>query len=208
MARYPTYDEYKDKPEKGIKKCDELLKRQPKDINLLTTKLSLLSLLDDGQQSKPKDVITQLMACQTRHLEEINLIEEAISEHNQSTTHPQPLTSGPEVAEFWAAATKASTRVNSKTQIQTLRFSRAIFDTRLQDAQQALIQLKALQPKNRVYFMAHAIVTQMLSTEKGDLQERLALMLARLLVRGLMKRGIWIAGLRGKFLRCRIPERT
>lgn len=88
MARYPTYDEYKDKPEKGIKKCDELLKRQPKDISLLTTKLSLLSLLgDDSQQSKTKDVVNQLMACQTRNLDEVVLIEET---DKSQTPNPVP----------------------------------------------------------------------------------------------------------------------
>ena len=45
--------------------------------------------------------------------------------------------------------------------------------------QQTLIQLKALQPRNRVVYMAHAALTQMLSTSNEDLQGRLALGLAR-----------------------------
>lgn len=45
--------------------------------------------------------------------------------------------------------------------------------------QQTLIQLKAADPGNRVFYMAHAAVTQMLSTHEGDLQARLALSLAR-----------------------------
>ena len=47
MARYPTYGEYRDKPKKGIAKCDELLKRTPKDIQLLVTKSQLFTELGE-----------------------------------------------------------------------------------------------------------------------------------------------------------------
>lgn len=179
MARYPTYDEYRDKPKKGITKCDELLKRTPKDIQLLATKSQLLTEL--GDTAKAQATIDQLLAIQppTRDLQELSLIEDAVVEHLQSNSFPQPLSAGPEVAKIWENAFKAATSINYKLDLQSLRFTRAIFDNRLQDAQQALIQLKLLSPKNRVFYMAHAAVTQMLSTGNEDLSSRLALMLAK-----------------------------
>lgn len=179
MARYPTYDEYRDKPKKGITKCDELLKRTPKDIQLLATKSQLLTEL--GDTAKAQATIDQLLAIQppTRDLQELSLIEDAVVEHLQANSFPQPLSAGPEVAKIWENAFKAATSINYKLDLQSLRFTRAIFDNRLQDAQQALIQLKALSPKNRVFYMAHAAVTQMLSTGNEDLSSRLALMLAK-----------------------------
>jgi len=179
MARYPTYGEYRDKPKKGIAKCDELLKRTPKDIQLLVTKSQLFTEL--GETAKSQATLDQLLAIQpsTRDLTELTLIEDAVVEHLQSNAFPQPLSTGPEMAKLWDAAYKASTSTNYKLDLQSLRFSRAIFDNRLQDAQQALIQLKLLAPKNRVFYMAHAIVTQMLSTGDEDLSSRLALMLAK-----------------------------
>jgi N-terminal acetyltransferase B complex non-catalytic subunit len=179
MARYPTYDEYRDKPKKGIAKCDELLKRTPKDIQLLATKSQLFTEL--GETAKSQATLDQLLAIQpsTRDLTELTLVEDAVVEHLQSNAFPQPLSTGPEMAKLWDAAYKAATSTNYKLDLQSLRFSRAIFDNRLQDAQQALIQLKLLAPKNRVFYMAHAIVTQMLSTGSEDLSSRLALMLAK-----------------------------
>ena len=179
MARYPTYDEYRDKPKKGITKCDELLKRTPKDVQLLATKSQLLTEL--GDTAKAQATIDQLLAIQpsTRDLQEITLIEDAVVEHFQANLFPQPSSAGPEVAKIWEHAFKSATAMNYKLDLQSLRFTRAIFDNRLQDAQQALIQLKLLAPKNRVFYMAHAAVTQMLSTGNEDLSSRLALMLAK-----------------------------
>jgi len=179
MARYPTYDEYRDKPKKGIAKCDELLKRMPKDIHLLATKSQLFTEL--GETAKSQATLDQLLALQpsTRDLTELTLIEDAVVEHLQSNAFPQPLSTGPEMAKLWDAAYKAATSTNYKLDLQSLRFSRAIFDNRLQDAQQALIQLKLMAPKNRVFYMAHAIVTQMLSAGSEDLSSRLALSLAK-----------------------------
>jgi N-terminal acetyltransferase B complex non-catalytic subunit len=179
MARYPTYDEYRDKPKKGITKCDELLKRTPKDVQLLATKSQLLTEL--GDTTKAQTTIDQLLAIQpsTRDLQEIALIEDAVVEHLQANAFPQPLSAGSEVAKIWESAFKAATSMNYKLDLQSLRFTRAIFDNRLQDAQQALIQLKLLAPKNRVFYMTHAAVTQMLSTGSEDLSSRLALMLAK-----------------------------
>jgi N-terminal acetyltransferase B complex non-catalytic subunit len=177
MARYPTYDEYKDKPEKGIKKCDEFLKKQPRDITLLTTKLSLMNLIDD--QPKAKEVVNHLVSIKPTTLDELVLVEDVVTEQAQTSQFPQPLTLGPELAKLWTDAAKMVSTVNGKLDVQSLRFSRAVFDGRLQDAQQALIQLKVLQPKNRVFYMAHAAVTQMLSTSNEDLQARLAISLAR-----------------------------
>jgi N-terminal acetyltransferase B complex non-catalytic subunit len=84
MARYPTYDEYRDKPKKGITKCDELLKRTPKDVQLLATKSQLLTEL--GDNAKAQTTIDQLLAIQpaTRDLQEISLIEDAVVEHLQA----------------------------------------------------------------------------------------------------------------------------
>lgn len=179
MARYPTYDEYRDKPKKGITKCDELLKRTPKDVQLLATKSQLLSEL--GDTAKAQSTIDQLLAIQppTRDLQEISLIEDAVVENLVSNTFPQTLSAGLEVAKIWDNAYKTATATNYKLDLQSLRFSRAIFDNRLQDAQQALIQLKLMVPKNRVFYMAHAAVTQMLSTGNEDLSSRLALSLAK-----------------------------
>ena len=179
MARYPTFDEYRDKPKKGIAKCDELLKRTPKDIQLLALKSQLF--IELGETAKSQATLDQLLAIQPspRDFSEISLIEDAVVEHLQSNAFPQPLSTGPEMAKLWDAAYKAGTTTNYKLDLQSLRFSRAIFDNRLQDAQQALIQLKLMAPKNRVFYMAHAIVTQMLSTDSEDLSSRLALMLAK-----------------------------
>lgn len=179
MARYPTYDEYRDKPKKGITKCDELLKRTPNDVQLLATKSQLLTEL--GDTAKAQATIDQLLAIQppTRDLQEISLIEDAVVEHLQANSFPQALSAGPEVAKIWENAFKAATAINYKLDLQSLRFTRAIFDNRLQDAQQALIQLKLLSPKNRVFYMAHAAVTQMLSSGGEDLSSRLAVMLAK-----------------------------
>ena len=179
MARYPTYDEYRDKPKKGIAKCDELLKRTPKDIQLLALKSQLF--IELGETAKSQATLDQLLAIQPspRDFSEISLIEDAVVEHLQSNAFPQPLSTGPEMAKLWDAAYKAGTTTNYKLDLQSLRFSRAIFDNRIQDAQQALIQLKLMAPKNRVFYMAHAIVTQMLSIDSEDLSSRLALMLAK-----------------------------
>jgi N-terminal acetyltransferase B complex non-catalytic subunit len=132
MARYPTYDEYRDKPKKGISKCDELLKRTPKDVQLLSTKSQLLTEL--GDTAKAQATIDQLLAIQpsTRDLQEITLIEDAVVEHLQANSFPQPLSAGPEVAKIWEHAFKAATAVNYKLDLQSLRFTRAIFDNRLQ----------------------------------------------------------------------------
>ncbi|OQO08872.1 hypothetical protein B0A48_05762 [Cryoendolithus antarcticus] len=177
MARYPTFEEHKSDPIKGIKRCDELLRKQPQDVSLLTTKLSLLAITDD--QDKVNETISKLVSTQTRDLNELAVIDEAVSECLRDATYPLPLTSGPEVAKLWENAAKATTNVNARLDYHSLRFSRAIYDNRIQDAQSALIQLKVLQPKNRVFYMAHAIYTQLLSTSKEDLQSRLALSLAR-----------------------------
>lgn len=178
MARYPTYDEYKDKPDKGIRRCDELLKKNPNDAQILITKLQLLAAVSDSAAAT--QIVSQLMAVQPsiQDLSEISSIEEAIIEL-RSSEYPPTLTAGPDVAKLWDSAFKASQDTNHKLDLQSLRFSRAMVDSRLIDAQQSLIQLKVLLPKNRVFYMAHAAVTQMLSTSEQDLQSRLALSLAR-----------------------------
>lgn len=179
MARYPTFDEYRTKPAKGIAKCDELLRRLPKDVQLLTVKFELL--MHVGEDAEAKAIIDQLLATQPppNDLSDLAMIEEAVTEQIQADAYPQPLTSGQQMNKLWDNAFKTSNNTNYKLDLQSLRFSQAIFDNRLQDAQQSLIQLKALQPKNRAFYMAHAAVTQLLSASKDDLSSRLALSLAR-----------------------------
>lgn len=179
MARYPTFDEYKLKPAKGIAKCDELLRRLPKDVQLLTVKFQLL--MHTGENAKAKAIVDQLLATQPppNDLSDLAMIEEAVTEHLQGDAYPQPMTSGPQMNKLWDGAFKTSNNTNYKLDLQSLRFSQAIFDNRLQDAQQSLIQLKALQPKNRVFYMAHAAITQLLSGSREDLSSRLALSLAK-----------------------------
>ena len=178
MARYPTFEEYHTRGnyQDGIKRCDDLLKKNPNDVQLLTVKLQLVY----ATKGDAEPALDQLLSIQPpiQDLREIVAIEEAVVE-SQTETYPHPKTAGPAVVKLWDNASKASNSTNYKLDLVSLRFSRAIVNNRLQDAQQALIQLKALQPKNRVFYMAHAAVTQLLSTSKEDLQSRLALSLAR-----------------------------
>ena len=178
MARYPTFEEYQKRGnfEDGITHCDNLLKKNPNDVQLLTTKLQLVYA--DRGDGDP--ILDQLLSIQPPILDlrELVDIEEAVVE-SQHDDFPQPQTAGPAVTKLWENAFKASGMINQKLDLQSLRFTRAIMHDRIADAQQALIQLKALQPKNRVIYMAHAAVTQLLSFSKEDLQSRLALSLAR-----------------------------
>ena len=177
MARYPTFEEYQQRGNytDGIKRCDDLLKKNLNDVQLLTVKLRLLVAIN--RDSQP--VLDQLLGIQPpiQDLREIAAIEEAVVE--SQTAFPIPRTSGPAAVKLWENASKASSSMNYKLDLHSLRFSRAIVNNRLQDAQQALIQLKALQPKNRVIYMAHLAVTQLLSTSKEDLQSKLSISLAR-----------------------------
>lgn len=196
MARYPTFEEYEKGGnfKDGIKRCDDLLRKNPNDVELLTVKLQLLYATKiDGAP-----VLEQLLSIQPpiQDLRELVAIEEAVVA-SQSGVYPQPKTAGPAVAKLWDNAAKASNSVNHKLDILSLRFSRAIVNNRLVDAQQALIQLKALQPKNRVTYMAHAAVTQLLSTSKDDLSSRLSLSLARKAVKESFDED--------KSLDCRVP---
>ena len=180
MARYPTFEEYQERGnfQEGIKRCDDLLKKNANDVQLLTVKLQLLYAAKDEGSIQ---VLDQLVSLQppVQDLRELVAVEEAVVE-SQSDVFPLPQTAGPEVAKLWENAFKAAgSSVNQKLDLQSLRFSRAIVNNRMADAQQALIQLKVLQPKNRVVYMAHLAVTQLLSTANGDLQSRLALSLAR-----------------------------
>lgn len=178
MARYPTFEEYQQSGNyaNGLKRCDDLLKKNPNDVTLLTLKLQLLH----ATKSAAQPVLDQLLAIQPpiSDLRDLVAIEEAVVE-SQNDAFPPPRTSGPAMAKLWDAASKASGSANDKLDLHSLRFSRAIVNNRLQDAQQALIQLKALQPRNRVFYMAHVALTQLLSTSGDDLQSKLALSLAR-----------------------------
>lgn len=178
MARYPTFDEYAKKGEfkEGIKRCDELLKRNPKDTQLQIVKLRLLCA--SGQDGT--ELLNQIAATQPpiQHLAELADIESAVVDSNKNV-YPPPSSAGPVVSKLWDTAFKTSNSTEYKLELVSLRFSRAIYDNRLQDAQQTLIAIKAFQPRNRAVYMAHAAYTQLLSSSKEDLQSRLALSLAR-----------------------------
>lgn len=196
MARYPTFEEYNKsgRYDDGIKHCDELLARSPNDVQVLTVKLRLLS--SSGQDSA--SVLEKLASVSPpiQDIDDIVAIEDAVNE-SLKDFWPVPNSAGPLVAKLWDAAAKASTSMQHRLDIQSLRLSRAIIESRLLDAQQALIQLKALQPKNRVIYMAHAAFTQLLSSGKEDLQARLALGLARKAVKEKFDED--------KALDCRVP---
>ncbi|EME39508.1 hypothetical protein DOTSEDRAFT_180083 [Dothistroma septosporum NZE10] len=178
MARYPTFDEYAKKGnyEDGIKRCDELLNRMPKDLQLLITKIQLQAVA--GHDITP--ILEQLSAITPalRQLDDLIPIEAAVVDASKDV-YPATLTAGPIVAKLWDNAARATTSPNDKLDLLTVRFQRAVLDDRLQDAQQALIATKVFQPKNRSIYMAHAAYTQLLSTSKDDLSSKLAIGLAR-----------------------------
>ncbi|KAI7081529.1 hypothetical protein KC356_g9065 [Hortaea werneckii] len=187
MARYPTFEEYDAAGDhsEGIKRCDELLQRSPDDIHLLTTKFKLLSVNPSAPSTQEKEngstaVLNHLttLATPIKDPSDLCRIEMAVVE-SQAHTYPPPTTAGPQVAKLWENAVKASPNLNQKLDLISTRWERAVFDSRPADMQQTLIQLKALQPRNRVVYMAHAALTQMLSLKSDDLSAKLALGLAR-----------------------------
>lgn len=187
MARYPTLEDYHARRNysDGVKRCDDLLRKSPNDIQLLTTKFKLLATQSSQQaDSTHKDDSTAVLETLAtlpnpiQDLTDLCQIEMAAVEAAQ-TTHPPLLTAGPQISKLWDAAVKATPSLTRKLDIMSTRWERAVFDDRLADMQLALIQLKALQPRNRVVYLAHAAVTQMLSSTEGDLQGRLAVGLAR-----------------------------
>ncbi|PPJ61263.1 hypothetical protein CBER1_10944 [Cercospora berteroae] len=181
MARYPTYEEYakNGKFKEGIARCDQLLSKNPKDVSLLITKLQLLCTSQPSSPEGPR-ILDQLTATQPaiQDLNELVSIEIAVIDTFKNT-YPQPLTAGPTIAKIWENAFKANTNVTYRSELLTVRYQRAIYDNRIQDVQQTLIQLKQFQPQNRAIYMAHAAYTQLLSKGKDDLQSKLALGLAR-----------------------------
>ena len=159
MARFPTVDEYKDKPAKGVQRCDDLLKRDPNNVTILITKLQLQTLLEDAEAAKK--TLSIIYGRQILDLSDISTIEDAVIEL-QALEYPPSKTAGPEIAKLWDTAFKVTANINQKLDLQSLRCTRAIMDHRLADAQQSLIQLKAMLPKSRVFYMAHAALTQQL----------------------------------------------
>lgn len=178
MARYPTYEEYASRGafSEGIKRCDDLLKKNPTDTQLLVTKLQLLC----NSNGNWTPVLDQLSAAQPplRDLRELVPIEACVVEANKNV-YPPPRSAGPVVAKLWDTAFKLTPSPQEKLDILSVRFSRAVIDKRIADAQQTLIAWKSFQPKDRSAYMAHAAYTQLLSTSKEDIQSRLALGLAR-----------------------------
>nr|POE63565.1 hypothetical protein CFP56_04468 [Quercus suber] len=181
MARYPVLEDYTKRQNwaDGITRCDELLRKAPEDLQLLTTKLRLL-YASGNQDDQATAVLSQLVSLQRpiRDLTDIISIEDVVHEW-KALAYPRSRTVGPEVAKLWDGITKSTASASHKFDIISLRFSRAVLDDRLEDAQQALIQLKVVQPKSRVAYMAHAAFTQLLSSSNQDLQARLALGLAK-----------------------------
>ncbi|KXL48648.1 hypothetical protein M433DRAFT_148668 [Acidomyces richmondensis BFW] len=177
MARYPTFEEYLPRRNflEGIQRCDALIARQPYDLRLQATKLRLLAA--SNQHAAAQALLSHLAATPTPNIPDIPdlvLLEEGALELHRHT-FPPPLTLGREVSALWDRAA----RTTRKLDVLLARWERAVADSRTEDMQQTLIQLKAADPGNRVFYMAHAAVTQMLSTHNGDLQARLALSLAK-----------------------------
>ena len=179
MARYPTFEEYQKRGDYdvGIKRCDELLQKSPDDVQLLTTKFKLLTTRSQEESDAVLEKLVNLPR-PVQDLTDLCQIEMAVLE-SQANLYPAITTAGPLVAKLWDNAIKATSNMNRKLDIVSTRWERAVFDSRIADMQQTLIQLKAIQPKNRVVYMAHAALTQMLSKSNDDLQARLALGLAR-----------------------------
>lgn len=182
MARYPTFEEFEQRGnfEDGIKRCDELLTRNPKDARLHAVKLQL-AYAASSDDARPTEVLNHLLTVTPplQDVRDIIAIEDAvINAPRYLNSWPRPLSAGPLVAKLWDNASKSSS-VGAKLEILSLRFERAILDNRRIDAQQALIQIKATQPTNRVAYMAHAALTQSLSKTNDDMSSRLAIGLAR-----------------------------
>ncbi|KXT06262.1 hypothetical protein AC578_9158 [Pseudocercospora eumusae] len=181
MARYPSFEEYAKRNAfgEGIQRCDELLAKSNKDVDLLTTKLRLLCASNPASEDGPK-VLEQLSTISPpiQDYRELERIEAAVVDSFKNT-FPPPQTAGPVIAKLWDSAFKANTNLEYRLDLLSVRFSRAVLDNRLQDVQQSLIQLKAVAPGNRAIYMAHAAYTQLLSTKKDDLQSKLAIGLAR-----------------------------
>jgi N-terminal acetyltransferase B complex non-catalytic subunit len=182
MGRRPTFEEYEKRENwnDGIKRCDDLLRKSPKDSDLLIVKLQLLCAAGVAEE-RYQVVLDQIATIQppVQTDGELATIEDAI-DTARLNQYPVPLTAGSTVAKLWDTAVKLpGMPVAKKYDLLSLRFSRAVAENRIADAQQALIQLKAMQPRNRALYMAHAAYTQLLSKDNGDMQARLALMLAK-----------------------------
>lgn len=178
MARYPTYEEYANRGAfaDGIKRCDELLKRNPSDTQILITKLQFLC----NSNGNWTPVLDELSVANPplRDLRELVPVEACIVEATKNV-YPSPHSAGPVVSKLWDTAFKSTSNAQDKLDILSVRFSRAVIDNRVSDAQQTLIAWKSFQPKDRSAYMAHAAYTQLLSASKEDMSSRLALGLAR-----------------------------
>ncbi|KAK4540240.1 hypothetical protein LTR36_009645 [Oleoguttula mirabilis] len=183
MARYPTFEEYETKGNfnDGVKRCDELLQKSTDDIQLLTTKFRLLSASSEETHADHANAVLEKLTTLSPPLQDpsnVAAIEDAAVAAQKNVYPPVP-TAGPLVAKLWDQAIKATGSMSRKLDIISERWERAVYDSRVVDMQQTLIQLKAIQPKNRAVYMAHAALTQMISTSNEDFQARLALGLAR-----------------------------
>lgn len=88
MARYPTYEEYRDKPAKGIQRCDELLKKDPSNVQILIARLQLQAAINDATGAD--DTLERISSARPpTDLTTISTVEEAVVEL-QSQTYQFP----------------------------------------------------------------------------------------------------------------------
>ena len=178
MTGYPTLEEYQARGnyQDGVERCGRLLARRPHDTHLLILKHQLCCAA--GVSSD--DVLDKLLSLPPATITQADLL--AIDDaaiNAQKNAAPVPDTTGPLVSKLWENAVKSCRSTHDKLDLLLSRFDHSMMNNYTADAQQVLIQLKALQPQNRTIFLAHAAVTHLLSREKGDVQSRLALMLAK-----------------------------
>lgn len=180
--------EHEGKYQAGIDRCNAILSHTPDEPNFLAKKIQLLYGKGDDEAAtriltelgnKPiKGSFTSIRRAEA--YENVDLLDcAAASNRKLLNAYPRPLTNGPEMSKIWDTTIKAYTSPAAKKNALIQRFDYAIFQSRFTDAHQALIQLKALLPKSRMIYLAHAALTQMLSKSSDDIHNKLALMLAR-----------------------------
>lgn len=173
----------------GIDRCNTVLSKTPDEPLFLSKKLRLLYASGDDEagdkllkelSGKPvKGTFTSHLGRKEPY-ENVCLYEGAVAEKRANLdAHPRPSTYGPEIAKLWDLTIKQYGSAAAKQRALSARFEKAVLEGRLTDAHQALIQLKALLPKSRMIYLAHAAFTQMISQSKDDIHNKLALMLAR-----------------------------
>ncbi|KAF2863607.1 hypothetical protein K470DRAFT_268027 [Piedraia hortae CBS 480.64] len=179
----PAFDDYEPGSYSyALDQCNAYLARKSADYGALATKLRLLAALfrfEEGQAVL--DQIATLKKTKLPTLENLLQITEGAASLKQ-LEWPPALTAGPVVSQLWDAVVKDKQQregLNAAFDAVELRWSAALSENRLADAQQALVQLKQLQPGKKVFYLAHAALTQLCSTTEDDINSRIALQLAR-----------------------------